>query len=79
MPSGAQARDAAGASVAIAAGNDRLAEVVDLDARPAEGLGQLVHRVEAFLRPAEADERDAPANGIADWEHDCLSAPDERT
>ena len=35
------------------------AEVVDLDARAAERLRELVDRVEALLRPAEPDERDA--------------------
>ena len=34
------------------------AEVVDLDVGVSERLGQLVDGVEAFLRPAEADERD---------------------
>ena len=35
------------------------AEVMDLDTRTAERLRELVHRVEALLRPAEPDERDA--------------------
>src|ERR1700719_1170292 len=37
----------------------QLTEMMDLDARIPKGVGELVHRVEALLRPAEADESDA--------------------